>query len=427
MQYRLPANMGDTGKIRQRAVQNRTMVTRGKIADGAVDVLARAGVQGLTHRAVARAAGVSLAATTYHFDTKSDIVEEASRTLLDGYLAAFRRLADRIAAAEETRFTNLNDLIERIVLNVLGRERMRSLAWSELILHGGRSPSGRTLAQSWYEQLDAIWQGIARLIEPGAPRNKASAAIDLTVGLTFVLHPLGLDQKMVADILAGRRDPEPLLEKVARARGAHKVEVEEDELPTRYADMRRKIVEVAIDIMVREGAAGISHRRVAEVAGMVRSGPSYYFATIEELLETAQMALFERAKARYRAGLGSAGTASMDKERLLDLTTAIFFREALEFGSESIGHYSVWIGAAQNPSLRPAVASSLLDQHRAWMRRLASVSGKVPNAAVALRMQALFIGKLIRAIAAAVPVDDLAGAREDFALVLDSGPKSPEL
>jgi DNA-binding transcriptional regulator YbjK len=407
-------------KVRRRAVQNRTLVTRARIANGAIEVLASVGVQGLTHRAVARAAGVNLAATTYHFETKADIVEEASRTLLESYLAAFRRMADRIGAGEETRFASLNDLVERVVLNAIGRDRTRSLAWSELILHGGRSPSGRKLAQTWYEQLDGIWHRIARLIAPGASQNEARAAIDLTVGLTFFLHPLAPRQKQAGDLLSGRVDPDPLLSRIARVR-ARRSEGESEAPSRRFVETRQKIVEVAIDIIVREGAAGISHRRVAEVAGMVRSGPSYYFPAIDELIETAQTALFERAKSRYRAGIGSHGSADMDVDRLLDLTTAIFFREALEFGSESIGHYSVWISSAQNPSLRPAVAASLLDGHRAWMRRIASVTGAAADPRVAMRMQSLFIGKLIRATAAAVPVADLSTARADFAAVLNAG------
>lgn len=410
--------MNGRTRIRQRAVQNRTVVTRTKIAEGATEVLAREGVEGLTHRAVARAAGVSLAATTYHFDAKADIIEAASRTLLEGYLTAFRRMAGRIAAGEERRFTSLDDLVRQIVLNAIGRERTRSLAWTELILHGGRSPDGRALAQSWYEQLDAIWYEIARLIEPEASKREASSAIDLTVGLTFFLHPLGLDQPTVKALLGGKRDVGPLLEKIVRSRNQSRTATDESRLAKRYAENRQKIVQAAIDIIVREGAAGISYGRVAEAAGMVRSGPGYYFATIQELLETAQMALFERAKARYRVGLASIHPAEIDEGRLLDLTTAIFYREALEFGRQNIAHYSVWMRAAQDPCLRPAVASSLLDQHRAWSRRLSALGGKRPVHALAMRMQALFIGKLIRVIAAAADVAGLARTRADFAAII---------
>jgi len=405
------------------------LVTRGKITEGAIHVLARAGVAGLTHREVARAAGVSLAATTYHFNTKADIIEEASRTLLDGYLHAFGRLAMRVAEGSETGVTCVADLVERVVLNAVGRERIRSLAWSELILHGGRTSAGRRLAQIWYEQLDAIWYDIARLVEPTAPTRRAGAAVDLTIGLTFILHPLGLDPAVARELLAGRLDPEGLLRDIAVPAGLRHAGTDgaPSDPSARYYEKRQRILKAAIEIIVKDGSVALSHRRVAEIAGMVRSGPSYYFAALEELLASAQTEMFERAKARYRSGLDAAGAAEMDEGRLLDLTTAIFFREALEFGSENIGYYSVWMSAAHSPSLRPAVATSLLDLHCAWSRRITSALGRLPSAEVPLHMQAIFIGKLVRAITAAVGIPDLGRARADFADVLTGSlPAEPQ-
>src|SRR5690606_32805899 len=118
-----------------------------------------------------------------------------------------------------------------------------------------------------------------------------------------------------------------------------------------------------------------------------------------------------------RSGFEVAGAADMDGSQLLDLTTAIFFRETLEHASENIGFHSVWISAAQNPSLRGAAVSSLLNLHRAWSRRLAGALGQAPEAALPLRMHAIFTGKLIRAVTAAVDVSDLARARSDFATI----------
>ena len=406
--------MGGEGRTRQRAAQDRTLVTRGRILDGATRVLAEAGVPGLTHRAVARAAGVSLAATTYHFDTKAQIVEETSRALLEAYLAAFRRMEARIRTGGETRLASLGDLVRRVVLNAVGRDRTRSLAWCELVLHGGRSAAGRAMAQLWYEQLDSIWHDIARLFDPSASRDRAAAAVDLAIGLTFILHPLGLDQATAADLLAGRQDLEPVLR---AGLPANRIERGDDTGP----EARRKVLQAAIDIIVEEGATGLSYGRVASLAGMARSGPGYYFPAIRDLLEAAQMALFRRAKARYRDGLAAGDAAGIDENRLLDLTTAIFFREALESGRENIGYHSVWMSAAQDPSLRPAVASSLLDLQRAWSRRIAAVYGAAPSPTVPLRMQAMFTGKLVRATAAAAGLADLSRVRGDFAAVLRDG------
>lgn len=411
-------------KSRQQTVQARTTVTRGKIVEGAIHVLAHAGVSGVTHRAVAKAAGVSLAATTYHFDTKSDIIKETSRVLLDGYLAAFRRLAHRIETGEETQLKSLDDLVRQVVLNALGREQTRSLAWCELILHDGRDASDPSAARHWYRQLDAIWHDIARLFDPEASRQRASAAIDLAIGLTFLLHPLGLHQTAARHLLEGRAGLETYLAGIARDDGDASSDKPDGEASKRYDEKRQKIVQAAIDILIDEGVSGITYRRIAEVSGMVRSGPSYYFASIEDLLSTAQVALFERAKARYRSGLDAAEAADMDTDRLIDLTTAIFFREALEFGRENIGYYSAWLSAAHSTALRATVAASLLDIHLAWARRFETIPGTTPNPLAAMRMQALFIGKLVRAIASSLDISDLSLARRDFADELKSCPHS---
>lgn len=413
---------GTTAK-RQRSAQDRATETRRRIANGAIEVLAHSGVPGLTHRAVVRACGASLAATTYHFDTKADMLAEASRMLLSGYLEAFRRLEARMAAGEEKGLRGLDDLVGRVVGNAIGRERTRSIAWCRIILHGGRSESGRTLAQDWYRQLSAIWQSIAERMEPNPKRQDANAAIDLAVGLTFLLHPLGIDAATAHDLIAGRIG----LAQLDAGKGGDRIAAS---LPptnlARHAQARERIVQAAIDILVEDGPEGVSYRAVAERIGMVRSGPSYYFPSIDGLLETAQTALFDRAKARYRAGIGATVPSDFDENRLVDLTTAIFFREAMEFASENLGYYSVWLSATQNPTLRAAVLSSLLDQDRAWERRLSALPGAgAPSPGAALRPQACFVGKLIRAIVGGSDLDEMANARGDFAAALRAAREDP--
>lgn len=392
------------------------METRRRIANGAIEVLAQSGVPGLTHRAVVRACGASLAATTYHFDTKADMLAEASRLLLGGYLDAFSRLEARMAAGGETDLRCLDDLVGRVVGNAVGRERTRSIAWCRIMLHGGRSAGGRMLAQDWYGQLSAIWHSIAGRMEPNPGMQDVDAAIDLVVGLTFLLHPLDIDAATARDLLAGRIGLAQL-DAGTGADGAQRPLPPAD--IARHAQARARIVQATIDILVEDGAEGVSYRAVAERLGMARSGPSYYFPTIAGLLETAQTALFDRAKARYRAGIGAASPRDCDEDHLVDLTTAIFFREAMEFASENLGYYSVWLSAAQNPTLRAAVLSALLDQGRAWERRLSALPGaRAPRPGAALRLQALFVGKLIRAIVGGCDLDALANARRDFAAAL---------
>lgn len=421
MEIEKPAtrDMRDGGTVMKRAVQERTLRTRRKIAEGAIKVLASRGVSGLTHRAVAQAGGVSLAATTYHFGTKQDILAETSRTLTEDYLDAFWRLHQRLLANEQTEIRSLDDLVTRVVATALGRERTRSLAWCELMLHGGRNGEGRAMAQRWYAELDAIWAGIADAF-PGSSSLRAGAAIDIAVGFTVLLHPLMLDQETVFDLLNGRVGFDQLqsIEALAakgRLLRAPSLEV----LRPRQLETRSRLIEAAIDVLVAEGAAAVSHASIAERAGMVRSGPSYYFPTISGLLEAAQTTMFERAKARYREGIGAVAVTNMDRARLIDLTTTIFFRELLEFARENVGYYSVWMGAAQDVELRGAVSSALLDQQNAWTRRLAAVSADSAVVAGApLKLQALFVGKLIRGTVAQLDTTDLSHSRQDFAFAI---------
>lgn len=410
--------MGETGK-RARALQERAIRTRRKIVDGAVRALATHGVTNLTHRAVARAAGVSLAATTYHHATKQDILAETSRMLMDGYLDAFRRLDTRLGAGEEVGLRTLEDLVMRVVGNALERERERSLAWCELILHGGRNAEGRALAQSWYTGLDGIWAGISDRL-PSRTGLRAGAAIDLAVGFTFLLHPLAPDARTALDLLGGRArlDRQSAIREIAGKDVAPHASPGKDR--GRHAATRERLVEAGIEILVRDGAASVSHASVAERAGMVRSGPSYYFPTIDGLLGAAQMALFSRAKARYRAGMGSIAPEKIDKTRLADLTTAVFFHELLQFPHENLGYCSVWMSSVRNATLRPAVFGSLLELDRAWMRRLRAATGGDIPAAAPLWLQGLFMGKLIRGIAARPDTGDLSRSREDFAAVIEA-------
>lgn len=398
-----------------RPVQDRTTRTRQKIFEGAVEVLARGGVAGVTHRAVADAGGVSLAATTYHFDSKSEILTHVSHTLLSGYLETFRSLQARVMAGAEPGMGRLDDLVLRVVLNAIGRERTRSLAWCELILHGGRATSGRVLAQDWYAELDKIWLSIGRHLDPAVSQREASAAIDLTIGLTLLFHPLGLDRETATQLFRGTLTSEDLS---TRRPAGIRMPSAAGPAVERPHGVRARIVDAAIGVLVEQGRMAVSYRSVAERAGLVRSGPAYYFPSIGALLEAAQHALLARSTGRYLATLATFSDESLDEARLIDLATTLYFREILEHGLENIGFYAICATAAQTPALRPALMAALLDQHRAWAQLLETVSQGGRSRAAPLRLQALLAGKTIRAVATGADTALLARARDDFVVAV---------
>lgn len=400
-------------------VQERAVETRRKIAYGAIDVLAQGGVASLTHRAVAKAAGVSLAATTYHFDKMADILAVASQTLMENYLESFSRLQSRLQNGEQKSLLTPDDLVLRFVRTAIVRERAHSLAWCEIILHAGRSAQGKALAQNWFERLGFIWLDILRKIDPSCSEADAGMIIDRIIGLTFMLHPLAPDAETVGSLVTGRLDISDI---ALPARDSTKT------MPTgenkRHDLARETLVKAAIDILVSEGASAISYGAVARRVGMARSGPSYYFPTITGLLETAQIAMFDQAKARYRAGWTANENYNHDNpDQLAKLTAKIFLDEANLYAQQNIGYFSGWLSAAQNPALRAAVLSAQVDQQNAWRRRFAWVSNAENSSAVSqvsLFMQADFIGKLVRYLATGKQVDDLQSLIEDFSISIQS-------
>jgi DNA-binding transcriptional regulator YbjK len=118
---------------------------RRAILEAALRVIGRDGVAGLTHRAVAEEAGVPLAATTYYFASKADVLREAAELAIEradadtGVPAAPRPARpERLAAALATLLAG-TDPAERLVQHEIG-------------LEAARSPALRGLVFSWAER-----------------------------------------------------------------------------------------------------------------------------------------------------------------------------------------------------------------------------------------------------------------------------------
>lgn len=404
--------MTQNGKPLRRALQDRTIATRQRIVDGALAVIAQSGVAGLTHREIAACSGVSLAATTYHFATKADILAEASRFLLSSSLSSYRELAERVRQERQDGLASLDQIVRTVVISALTRERDRSMAWCEIMLHGGRSAEGRALAQHWYDEITRIMSCAARGLPQAADEPEIRTAIDMITGLTFLLQPLRLSGESLRLVLWDKVDLADHLERGCRNRGPV-ISADRPGHPT-SGEVRDRIVDTAVDILAREGTAKVSYGEVARRLGVARSGPAYYFPKIDALLAAAQTRLFESAKSRYREGLDLEARVEFDVERLLDWTSAVFFREALEFADENLAYYSVWNSAANHEAVRPAVTASLIDLHHAWRHRIAPYVDQSDLARAALELQAVFAGQLFKSISTGSSVSQLSGARDEF-------------
>jgi TetR/AcrR family transcriptional regulator, regulator of biofilm formation and stress response len=119
---------------------------RRDILEATLRVIGESGVNSVTHRAVAEEAGVALASTTYYFDSKAALVEEALELMIERSIEYVRRytscppqishdeLIDRIVGFADAHINDPNAFV---------------MAQYELMLEAGREEYLRPLARRW--------------------------------------------------------------------------------------------------------------------------------------------------------------------------------------------------------------------------------------------------------------------------------------
>jgi DNA-binding transcriptional regulator YbjK len=119
---------------------------RGEILEATLRVIGEGGVKSVTHRAVAQEAKVALASTTYYFDSKDALIEEALELAIARSIEAVRRFT--ACPAEISR----DELIDRVVGfadQQINDPKALLLAQYELMLEAGREEYLRPLLRRW--------------------------------------------------------------------------------------------------------------------------------------------------------------------------------------------------------------------------------------------------------------------------------------
>ena len=173
---------------RQAAAKRRTREdgrqTRAAILAATLRVLRDEGIGSLTHRAVAREAGVSLALTTYHFATKENLVAEALN------LAAAETLEGLRAAAAEAAGpltpVAVADRLCDMTMERLGDERLAVFAVVELSLAAARRPHLHGAAGAWNEYYRRVVEGLLERAGVPSARQAARLVVATLEGLVFL-------------------------------------------------------------------------------------------------------------------------------------------------------------------------------------------------------------------------------------------------
>jgi TetR/AcrR family transcriptional regulator, regulator of biofilm formation and stress response len=119
------------------------------LLDAALRVIAKGGVEAVTHRSVAAEAEVSRGTTTYHFESRNEIV-----------LCAFRHYIGTVNARLSTNFEALTSVGQESIIEFLVRFQQREfldpeliMAEYELILYAARNEALGREYRAWSQSL----------------------------------------------------------------------------------------------------------------------------------------------------------------------------------------------------------------------------------------------------------------------------------
>ncbi|MBB3038647.1 TetR/AcrR family transcriptional regulator [Hoyosella altamirensis] len=121
---------------------------RAEIIDATLAVVTREGAAGVTHRTVAKQAGITTSLSIYYFATLDDLLVAALTSVADTYSARIRQIVDDPG-------DKLRGLAELIV-ETAGAGRERALAERELSTLAARRPALAPIARRWREDVAAL-------------------------------------------------------------------------------------------------------------------------------------------------------------------------------------------------------------------------------------------------------------------------------
>jgi DNA-binding transcriptional regulator YbjK len=168
-----PATTSSSPKTAPRGEARKAAIT-----EAALTVIARVGPDGLTHRLVAAEAGLPLAATTYWFASKEDMVRAALEHAIERDLQHVDALReDSRAWTKKTVAAELARYVERSCTERRDCAVVDGALWLEAL----RRPELRPIAKRWVDDYTDVLREVLRNVGAPATHDDAEllgAAID---------------------------------------------------------------------------------------------------------------------------------------------------------------------------------------------------------------------------------------------------------
>lgn len=162
-----------------------------RIINATLDVIVEYGVQGTTHRRVAKAAGVPLGSMTYHFNGMDDLLHLAFKQVAQNSSSEF---VGRLAKAEDCEEA-IQAIVDIIAGNIWSTPRTLLLSY-ELYAFAARKPELAAIMRDW---MQASRKALGRFFDPLTCR--ALDALIEGMGIHDSVDHAPLDRREIENII----------------------------------------------------------------------------------------------------------------------------------------------------------------------------------------------------------------------------------
>ncbi|QBS41192.1 TetR/AcrR family transcriptional regulator [Nocardia sp. CS682] len=187
--------MADEPAVQAKPVRRRRFDPhrRRRIAEAAIQVIGERGVEGLTHRAVAEAADVPIAGTTYHYKDKEDLLQAALEICVADYAAIMAAIP---SSNPDLTIADVIDQTADALIGCFTTERTITTVQLELYVAAIRRPSLRPIADRFIGATRTMY---AHYTDQPTATLLADAAQGITLRGMASAEPPTLDQ--IRDLL----------------------------------------------------------------------------------------------------------------------------------------------------------------------------------------------------------------------------------
>lgn len=154
--------------------------TRERILRTTLRLIGQHGIGGVSNRAIAAAAGVSLGSLTYHFPSQSQLLHEALLLYVGDEVARLGAIAADVRASQPTAEQAAAE-VQRIVEG--SPDRPEEVAELELHLHASRDPELHDASRRCFEAYEDLAAAILEALDVPDPQRHARTVVALICGL----------------------------------------------------------------------------------------------------------------------------------------------------------------------------------------------------------------------------------------------------